>query len=116
MSSIPQCKQKRHECASQELFHPNGRVKSSFIDTHQALNMICTGRWVKLQIKTHLCFHDIITSSNQMFIDWESDMAVECQRVCHSAQETIEGDIIIEYNAGAEELTIELLARQQYDR
>jgi len=46
--------------------------------------MIFKVRSVKLRIKTGSFLEDIISSSNEVFIDWESDMAVGSWRLCYS--------------------------------
>jgi len=77
VSSIPQCRQNRHEGACLEFFQAIERFEPTFKEAHQASNKICRVRSFKSRIKTGSFLDDIITSSNEVFRDCESDMAVE---------------------------------------
>ena len=48
----------------------------TFIEAHQVSNMICKSRSLKSRIKTSLYSDEILTSSDEVFKDWESDLAV----------------------------------------
>ena len=76
VSSIQQCEDNRHEGACWALFQALGRFESTYIQAHQASNMICKVRSLKSRIKKGLFLKEIITSSNEVFKDVESDMVV----------------------------------------
>jgi len=96
VSSIPQCKRKCHEVACREFFDPITHLEPRFFDAPQASKTICKVRLVKSQTKSSSLLEDIILSSNKVFIDWESDMAIRRWRLGYSGWETVQGDIIIE--------------------
>jgi len=76
VSSILQCKLNCHEGPCLELFQAIERFEPTFIEVHQASNMVCKVRSFKSRIKTRPFLEGIITSSNQVFNDVESDVAV----------------------------------------
>jgi len=76
VSWIPQGKLKRHKGACLELLHATGRFEPTYIEAHQASDMICKVQSLKSRIQTCSFLEDIITPNNEVCIDWESDMAV----------------------------------------
>jgi len=96
VSSILQCKLKRHKGACPGLLPATGRFEPTFIDTHQASNMIVKVRSLKSRIMTGSFSEYIITSSNEIFIDWESNMVVGIWKLCNSSWETVKSNIIVE--------------------
>jgi len=74
VSSIPQCKKNRHDGACLELFQAIGRFDPAFIEAHQVSKMICNVRSLRSRMKTRSCLEEIITSSQEVFKDLESDM------------------------------------------
>jgi len=56
---------------------------------------------LKLQMKTPSFLEEIITSSNVVFIDFESDMVVGRRRLGNPTCETAESNIIVKQNAGS---------------
>ena len=76
VSSIPQCHENRHDGAWLEVLQVTGRLEPSSIEAHQAVKMICNVRSLKLRIKSRSFLEEILTSSNEVFKDFESDMAV----------------------------------------
>jgi hypothetical protein len=90
VSLIPQCKSNRHEGACLEFFHAIGRFEPTFIEAHQTSKMICKVMSLKSQIQTLLFLEAIITSSNEVFKDWVSDMAVEIRKLGNPTWETAE--------------------------
>jgi hypothetical protein len=46
------------------------------MEAHQPSKMICKVKSLESQIQTHLFFEDIITSTNEVFKDFVSDIAV----------------------------------------
>jgi hypothetical protein len=74
VSSIPQCKSNRHQDAGLEFFQAIRRFMPTFIKAHQALKMICNIWLVKSRMKTCSFLEEIITSSNEMFKDFESNI------------------------------------------
>jgi len=53
-----------------------GRFEPKFNEAHEASKTICKVRSLKSRIKTRSFLEEIITSSEEVFIDFESDMAV----------------------------------------
>jgi hypothetical protein len=76
ISSIPQGKLIRREGACLQLFQAIGNFEPTFIDAHQASNMIWKVRSHKSRIKIPSFLEDIIASSNKVLKDFESDIAV----------------------------------------
>jgi len=75
VSSIPQCKLNRHEGAWLESFQAIGRFEPSFNEGHESANMIWKVTSLKSRINTLSFWENIITSSNEVFKDCESDIA-----------------------------------------
>jgi hypothetical protein len=96
VSSILQCKMKCHGGACLELFRAIGRIEPRLIEAHPAWNIVYKVQLLKFQFKTHLFLYDIITSTNKVFRDWESDMVVRSWKLCNSSWETVKGYIIFE--------------------
>jgi len=76
VSIIPQCKYNPIEDACLESFQAIGRLEPTFIRAHHASKMICKVSALKSGIKTPSFLEEIITTSNEVFKDFESDMAV----------------------------------------
>jgi hypothetical protein len=76
VTSIPQCKYNRHEGACLELFQAIGHFEPTFIEAYQASKTICKVRSLKSRIKTRSFLEDIITSNNEVFRDFVSDIVV----------------------------------------
>jgi len=62
------------------------------MEAHQASKMICKVRSLKLRIKTRLFLEEIIPSSNEVFKDSVSDMAVAIQKLGNPTRETAENN------------------------
>jgi len=62
--------------------------------------MIWAVRSLKSRIKTHLFLEEIITSSNEVFEDLESDMVVVIRKLRNRNRETAESKVIVLWNAG----------------
>ena len=62
--------------------------------------MICNVRSVKSQIKTGSFLEEIKTSSNEVFKDFISDMAVEIRMLGIPTQETTEHNNTVKSTAG----------------
>jgi len=90
VSSIPQWKSNRHQDACLQSFQAIERFECTFIETHQALKMICKVRSLKSWIKKRSILEKIITSRNEVFKDSESDMAVGIKMQCNRSRESIE--------------------------
>jgi len=101
VSPIPWCKYTHHEDACLELFQAIGRFEPTFINAHQASKMICEFRLLKSQIKTWSFLEHIITSSNEVFKDFESDMAVGIRKLGNVTRETAESYVIVQHNVGS---------------
>jgi len=96
VSSFLQSKLKRYEGPCLELLHAVGRFELTFIAAHQASKMLCDVGLLKSRIKTPSFLDDIITSSNEVFIDWESDMVEGIWMLREFSWQTDEGYIIVE--------------------
>jgi hypothetical protein len=93
--SILQCKLNRHEGTWLELCQALGRFKPICIEAHQALKMICKVRLLKSRTTTVSFLEDIITTSNEEFKDFESDMAVGIRKLCNPTRENVESDVTV---------------------
>jgi hypothetical protein len=102
VSSIPQCKSKRPEGTCLELFQVIGRFETTFIEAHHTSKMqVCNVRSLKSQIKTHSLLKEIITSSNEVIKDFESDMAEGMRKLGNPNRETAESKVIVMRNVGS---------------
>jgi len=63
--------------------------------------MICKVTSLKLQIKGCSFLDDIITSSNEIFTDFESDIAEGISKLGNSACGTVETIVIVKQEAGS---------------
>ena len=70
--------------------------------------MICKVRSLKSRIKTRSFLEEIITSSNEVFKDCVSDMAVEIQKLGNLTRETAENNDTVKQIAGSYILTLQL--------
>jgi len=61
--------------------------------------MICKVRLLKSWIETHSYLGEIIASSNEIFKDFESDMAVGIKTLGNTTWETAESNVIVKQNA-----------------
>ena len=101
VSSIPQCKQNRHDGTYLEFFHAIGRFEPTFIEAHQPSKMICNVRSLKSRIKTRSFLDEIITSSNEVSKDCVSDMVVEIGKLGILTWENAENDDTVTQNVGS---------------
>jgi len=62
------------------------------MEAHQVSKIICKVRSLKSRIKTPSTLEEIITSSNEVFKDSVSVMAVEIQKLGNPTQETAENN------------------------
>jgi len=95
VSSIPQCKYNHHEGACLQSFQAIGPLQPTFIEAQQASNMIYNVRLLNSRTKTRSLFEDIITSSNMVFKDFESDIAVGNRNLGNSTWVTVKRYIIV---------------------
>jgi len=100
VSSIPQCKSNRHEEACLELLQAMGRGEATCIEAHQASKMICKVRSLISWIQTHTFWEEIMTSSDEVLKDFESDMAVGIRKMGNPTWETTKRYVIRKQNAG----------------
>ena len=101
LSSIPQSKSNCHAGACLELFQAIGRFVLTFIEAHQASKMICKVWSLKSQIKTRAPLEEIITLSNEVFKDCESDTAVWIRNLGNPTRKTAEGHDRVKQTAGS---------------
>jgi len=99
--SIPQCKMNRHDAACLEFFNEIGPFEPTFIEAHQASNMICNVRLLKSRLKTRTFLEEIITSSNAVLQDCVSDMLVEIGKLGISTRESVKNHDTVTQNAGS---------------
>jgi len=95
VSSIPQCKYNRDRGACPGLFQAIGCFEPTFIEAHHVSNINCELRSLKLQMKTHCFVENIITSSNELFKYWESDLVEGIWKLHNSGWETVKGYVIV---------------------
>jgi len=70
--------------------------------------MMCNVRWLKSGIKTRSFLEEIITSTNEVFKDFVSDMAVEIGMLAIPTRETAENTDTVKPTVGSEILTLQL--------
>jgi len=63
--------------------------------------MICKVRSLKSRIKTRSCLEESITSSNEMFKDFESDIVIELRKLGNPTRETGKNNDIVKQTAGS---------------
>ena len=63
--------------------------------------MICKVRSLKSRINTHSFLEEIISSSNEVFNDFVSDMAVEIRKVGNPTRKTAEHNDTVTQTAGS---------------
>jgi len=78
-----------------------GRLEPSFIEAHQPSKMICNVRSLKSRINTRSLLEEIITSSNEVFKDFVSDMAVGIRMLGITTRETAENNNRVKPTAGS---------------
>jgi len=83
------------------MFQAIGRSKPSFIEAHQASKMICNVRSLKSRIQTHSYLEGIITSSDEVFKDFVSDMAVEIWTLGVTTRETAKNNDTVKPTGGS---------------
>jgi hypothetical protein len=101
VSSIALCRQNRQDGACLEFFRAICRFESTFIEAHEVSRMICTVRSLKSCIKRCSSLEEIIPSSNEVFKDCVSDMAVEIRKLCNPTWETAENNNTVIQIAGS---------------
>jgi hypothetical protein len=101
VSSIPQCKQNRHEGACLQFFQAIGPFEPTFSEAHQASKMICKVRLLQSRIKTGSFLEQITTSSNELFKDCSSDMAVEIRKLGNPTRETTDNNNTVQHMVGS---------------
>jgi hypothetical protein len=99
--SITQCKKNRHDGVGLELFQAIGPLEHTFIEAHQPLTLICKQRSLKSQIKTYAFLEEIISWSNEVPQDFDSDMAVEIRKLDNPTQYTAENNDTMKQTAGS---------------
>jgi hypothetical protein len=72
--------------------------------------MICQVISLQSLVMTHLFFKDITSSCNEVFKDYESDMAVRIGKLRNPTSETASSHVIVKRIVGTEILTLELQA------
>jgi len=95
VSSIPQCKWNRHVGTCLEIYQAIGFFETTFIEVHLALRMICNVRLLKSRMKTRSFLEEIITSSKEVFKDFESDMAISIRKRGIPTWKTAESNVTV---------------------
>ena len=101
VSLIAQCKHNLHQEACLESFQPIGHFEHTFFEAPEASKMICKVRSLISRIITHSYMEEIMTSSNEVFKDCESDMAVAIRRLGNRTIETAQSNVIVQHTAGS---------------
>ena len=101
VSSIPQWKWNHCEAACLELFEAIGCFKLTFIEAHEASKMICNVRSLTSRIKKRSHLEEIITSTDEVFNDFPSDMAVEIKKRIIPTRESAENNSSVTQNGGS---------------
>jgi hypothetical protein len=102
VSSNPRCKFNPHEDTCLELFRAIGLFHPTFIEPNQPLTMMCNVRAPKSQMTlTHSSLNEIITSSNKVFKDFESEMAVGSRKLGHPTWQAARSNVTIKQTAGS---------------
>jgi len=63
--------------------------------------MVCNVRLLKSRIESCSSLEEIITSSNEVIVDFESDMALGIRNLGNPTQTTAEGNDIVKQTAGS---------------
>jgi hypothetical protein len=100
VSSNPQWRWNHQEGKCLDLFQAIGRFEPTFIEAYQASKMICKVRSLKSQVQTTSFLEEIITSSNEVFQDFESDMAIEFSTLGNLTPGTAESNDIVMQTPG----------------
>jgi len=95
VASIPQCKYNRHDGVCLESFHAVGHFEPSSIESHHASIMICNVRSLKSRRKTCSFWEEIITSSEEVLKDFESEMAVRISTLVDPTPKTGITDVTV---------------------
>jgi hypothetical protein len=115
VSSIPQCKWNHLNRRCRVLFEAIETFEWTFIEVHQASNIIRRVRSFKSQIQSYLLLDDIITSSNEVFTDFESDIVLGIWSLCISGWVTVKSYNSVKYAAGSSLSTVAQPARKMYN-
>ena len=89
----------------------NRTFEVALIESHKALKMIRDVRSLKSRLKTRSFLVESKTSSNEVYNDFESDMAVVINKKGNLTRETAKSNIIVMQNAGSQILTLEVQAK-----
>ena len=100
-SSIPQCKYNRHKSACVEALQATGRFEPTFIEAHHASKMIRKVMSLKSRIKPRSFLEEIITSSNEVFKNFVSNMAVHIRKLGNTTRKTAENNDTVKQTAGS---------------
>jgi hypothetical protein len=103
--TIPQCKWNPHEATYLGIFQAIGNFEPRFIKAHQQSTMICKVWSLKSPIKTGSFLEEIITSSDDVLMDVESDMAVGNGKLGIPTRETADSNDTVKQIAGSLILT-----------
>jgi hypothetical protein len=83
-------------------------AKSGFIKAHPTSKMICKVWSLKARIKTRSFLEGIITSSNEVFKDCVSDLAVEIRKLGNLTRATAENNDTVKHTVSSPILTLQL--------
>jgi hypothetical protein len=100
-SSIRQCKYACQHDECWELFQTIVHFEPTYFGAHQISKTMWKVRSLISRIKRHLFFKELITSSNKLFIHFESDMAVELRKLGNQTRETANSLIIVQKNVSS---------------
>jgi len=95
VSSIPRWPLNCQEGACYEWFRVIGRFEPASIEAHWVSNMICKVWSLKSGIRTHSFLEYSITSSNEVFEEFESAIAIGIWKWRNSTWETVKSYVIV---------------------
>jgi hypothetical protein len=87
--SLPQRQLERQARAGMELHHPMDNCEPTIVNTHQTSKVIGTVREYKSWYETPSLFDDIITSSNEIFKHFESNIILAIGIPGNLTEETV---------------------------
>jgi hypothetical protein len=77
-----------------------GYFEPTFVEAHQAPKMICKVLLFKSHIKKRSFLAQIITTSHEIFKDFESDMTLGLRMLDNPTSDTVESNSTLKQNAG----------------
>jgi hypothetical protein len=108
VSSIPQGKWNHHQDVCLEWFQGIECFQAAVIEAQPASKMLRKVKLPKSRINRHSFVEVIVTSSNEVFVYFESDMTVGTWKLGNPTRETADSNVMVKQNAGFKILTLGL--------